>query len=476
MPNLTPGGWLDLLDTRLRERQAHTKLYEDYYNGKHRLAFATVKFRETFGSLFAAFADNWCQLVVDAAVERLKVEGFRFGDDASSDDAAWEIWQKNGLDADSKLAHREAVKCGESYILVDPNGGDPKITVEHPIETIVAMAPGNRRQRLAGLKRWLDADGYLYATLYLPDRVYKFKSQRKAPSYVGYGRVNWQTRPDDSGGPNPLGVVPLIPVCNSPSMMWGGQSDLQQAIPLQDAANKLISDMLVASEFQAFQQRWAAGLELPKDPQTGAILPAAQLEAAVSRMMVSESADTKFGAFPQVDLKPYVSAVEMIVQHLAAQTRTPPHYLLGQSGAFPSGESLQSTETGLVARVEDKQVTFGEAWEEALRLAFRALRDDARASAIGAETIWRDPESRTEGEHIDATLKLQALGVPEEALWERAGFTPQQIKRFRRIKDKEARRLGRLMNGAGASPNGETAPPNGNAPKQAQFPVATTGN
>ena len=53
-----------------------------YYNGEHKMAFTTSQFRQTFGNLFAAFADNWCDLVVDAAAERLRVEGFRFGDTA----------------------------------------------------------------------------------------------------------------------------------------------------------------------------------------------------------------------------------------------------------------------------------------------------------------------------------------------------------------------------------------------------------
>jgi hypothetical protein len=87
-------------------------------------------------------------------------------------------------------------------------------------------------------------------------------------------------------------------------------------------------------------------------------------------------------------------------------------------------------------------VTFGEAWEESLRLAFRAKNDETRANALDAETIWRDPESRTEGQHIDATLKLQALGIPDEALWERAGFTPQQIRRFKKLQAREARETG----------------------------------
>jgi hypothetical protein len=94
----------------------------------------------------------------------------------------------------------------------------------------------------------------------------------------------------------------------------------------------------------------------------------------------------------------------VLIQHVAAQTRTPPHYLLGQSGAFPSGESLKATETGLVAKVKRKQTTFGETWEEAMRLAFllsrrhrarrsRERRDDmgatpSRAARASSSTRW----------------------------------------------------------------------------------------
>ena len=43
-------------------------------------------------------------------------------------------------------------------------------------------------------------------------------------------------------------------------------------------------------------------------------------------------------------------------------TQTAPHYFFLR-GEFPSRESIQSAETGLVVEVEDKQVVFGEAWE-----------------------------------------------------------------------------------------------------------------
>src|SRR6185312_4357732 len=98
------------LADKLDERLPAIERYAAYYQGQHRIAFATSKWRETFGSLFAELSDNWCQLVVDASVERLKVIGFRFGsvDDEVADDDAWGLWQANYLDADSTLAHTEA--------------------------------------------------------------------------------------------------------------------------------------------------------------------------------------------------------------------------------------------------------------------------------------------------------------------------------------------------------------------------------
>ena len=438
----TPPQVLDLLEKRLEDRRGRTARYEAYYAGQHRLSFATSRFREAFGNLFSAFADNWCQLVVDASVERLHVTGFRFGDEQQGDDEAWRIWQANDLDGASMLAHTEAVKCGESYLLVSPNDEDPDvplITVEHPSQVIVAHAPGMRRVRLAALKKWQGDDKHVYATLYLPNTVYRFRSREPVRGDLA-SRIEWVTR--DEAQNNPLGRVPVVPLYNEPSLLGGGMSDLAGVIPLQDACNKLISDMLVASEFAAFRQRWATGIETPRDPETGEALPGKDFLSSVARVWNVEDPEAKFGDFEVTDLGNYVKAIEMIVQHVAAQTRTPPHYLLGQSGAFPSGESLKSTETGLVAKVQRKQVSFSDGYEEAIRLAFLLKGDERRGRAFDAETLWKDPESRTEGEHVDAVLKMASIGVPQEALWERLGASPQEIGRWKDMQTGEAARLG----------------------------------
>jgi hypothetical protein len=433
--------WLYRLARALDEQAAFARVYEGYYSGNHPMQFATSKFRETFGSLFSEFADNWCGVVVDSSVERLSVQGFRFGgtpdDDYAGDDDAWEIWQANSMDADSGLAHLEAVKTGHAYVIVDA-GDPPRITVEHPCEVVVAHAPGDRRRRVAALKRYLDYDRIMHATVYLPEGTYRFRSQ---DAYEGVSGAELRWLPDSPEHvANPFGgIIPVIPLRNNPSMLTGGRSDLDIVIDVQNAINKLVTDMMVASEYSAFRQRWASGIEIPVDPDTGRP-NASRFLSSVSRMWVVEDDTAKFGEFDVTDLGNYVKAVEMLIQHLAAQTRTPPHYLTAGLGQWPSGDSLKASETGLVAKVRRKQLDFSEAWEEAIRLAFYARGDMAKAQATDAEVIWSDPEFRTEGERVDALTKMATLGVPPEALWQRWGATPQEIARWREMDEAQAQR------------------------------------
>lgn len=442
MDPYTPEWWLQRLNRKLSERQTEIRKYDEYYEGIHPLGFATPKYREAFGNLFRSFADNWCDLVVDAVEERLNVEGFRYGEERESDKQAWRIWQANQLDSLSQIAHTESLVNSVSYALVWYDTADaktPTITIEHPSEVIVEDSPGTR-QRLAALKRWLEIDGYLYATLYLPDGVYKFRSsQQFKVETQQVENVQWVVFdiPTEMWPlPNPLGVVPVVPLYNRPRLLHSGVSEIAKIIPLQDAVNKLVTDMLVAAEFGAAPQRWATGLEIPTDPTTGR--PVQAFEHMIDRLWVSGNESTQFGQFSQLDLSVFVNGIEMLVQHIASQTRTPPHYFY-LSGQFPSGESIKSAETGLAAKTRRKQRHYGEAWEEVMRLAFGFIGQKRRAEVMSAETIWGDAESRSESEHIDAVMKRRALNVPLRQLWEDAGYTPQQIERFVEMLEEEKR-------------------------------------
>jgi len=433
----SPLEWLKKLEKQLNRSQRSLSIYDDYYEGRHPLAFATPKFRDAFGIAFREFADNWCDLVVDAVEERLNVEGFRLGTNPEGDKRAWKIWQANQLDAESQLAHTEALINGRAYILVwDGEPGNPSITVEHPTEMVCATAAGNRRVRTAAMKRWLDDSGYIFATLYLPDGLYKFRSRSKVTSnrISTVSPTNWQPREVRSELwplPNPLGVVPVVPLYNRPRLLQPGVSEIAKVIPVQNAINKLVMDMIVASEFGAAPQRWAVGLEVPKDPITGQ--PQEIFKTMLDRLWTAKKTDVKFGEFGATDLTNFVKGIELLVQHVASQTRTPPHYFY-LSGQFPSGESIKSAETGLVAKTRRKMRHFGETWEEVLRLSFRVIGDNRRANVTDSEVIWRDPESRSENQHTDAIIKLKALNVPDEILWEKAGFSPTEIERMKAMR------------------------------------------
>jgi hypothetical protein len=430
-------------------------VFDAYYEGDHRLAFATARFREAFGVLFASIADNWCPLVVDSTAERLEVQGFRFGKQPGANDRAWELWQGNGLDAASDMLHEEAIKLGAGYWLVEPGASRddlPRITFEHPCQAIVAHAPGNLRERLAGLKKWVDDDGFAYANVYLPDRVAKYRSSSKPRAG---SRIQWQ--PIDSGS-NPLGEVPLVEVPNVPTALRGGRSDLKVILPLQDALNKLLSDMLIGSEYQAFPQRVLLGVELPRDPVTGQPTPAVQLMASQSRLwnFDNEEGRARIDQFDAADLNNYVNVRQHLVRGLTAKTRTPPHYVLGEI-VNASGDALTAAETGLVSKTRRKMRPFGERHEDTIRLGFLAMGDKQSAEIRDSETIWRNPESRNEGQAVDAATKLKQLNLPDEVLWERIGMSPQEIARAKALQAAEE-----LLNPTPPP----VPPPNGAAPPE----------
>jgi hypothetical protein len=419
----TASDWLAILSARLDAQITRVAIPEAYYNGDHPLQFATSKFKEAFGNLFSAFADNWCPLVVDAPVERLQIVGFRTTDTPEADNAAWDIWQRNALDVESVIAHTEAGKCGTAYLLVDPNNGDPLITVEHATQMVVAYDPGNRRHRLAALKRWRGDDGYLYATLFLPDYVFRFESKAAQQTH-GSDPIEWRER-DGGGGPNPLGVVPVVPLENAPTLLGGGESDLKPAIPIQNAINKLCTDMLVASEFGAFRQRVLTGVEIPRDPETGRPLGRSEIVAAMSRLWTFESSEAKVYDLNATDLTNFVRAVDMFIQHLAAQTHTPPHYLLGQV-VNASGDALKVAEAGLVSKCQRKILYYSDPWEEAVALALAAK--GRKVASADVQSLWSDPERTSLGELVDAAVKKRTLSVPLEVVWLELGYTPAQIQ------------------------------------------------
>ncbi len=365
----------------------------------------------------------------------LEVQGFRFDAgsaelDQEGDAEAWAIWQANNLDALSVVAHTEAVKCGRAYTMVQPRPGrQPRITIESPMQVIVATEPGDPSERLAALKRFVGDDGYAYSTIYLPNSVHRFRSK----DAVSQTQVEWAPRPDEPAGHNPLGVVPVVALENSPDILDGGRSDLEVATPIQDALNLYCLDMQRSSASHASPQKWATGWKVPR-ALDGTVSNTFALKASVSSVWAAESADTKFGQLSPGDVANYIKPIETYVNHLSTVTGTPAYYINGSSVSNLSADAVKALDTRLVYRGKRKCLSFGDGWEETLRIAFLAKGDTARANAMSAETIWADPESRSLAQTTDAAVKMrESLDVPAEVAWQTVGFSPQQIKQMLRM-------------------------------------------
>ncbi len=457
--------WLSRLGRRLDDRRVRMEQLEDYYCGRQPLAFVSETFKAAFGDRFRIFSANFMSLVVDTHRQRLQVQGIRIGDHRDGDVEAWDWWQRNRLDAESQTAFTEALVKGIVYILVWPDAnGEPEASIESPLQVVVETAPGQSWKRRAAMKRWLGEDAKYHAELYLPDGIYKYVTAQSGLDFS----VNWasiaQWQEDRIKGEpwpiaNKLGIVPIVPLVNrprlngtNPSGLYNtvrvptgavlpddGQSEIAAVMSNQDVINKLRADMVNASDLAAFRQRWLRNWQVEIDEASGQ--PIEPFRAAVDRLWIlpppaadedPNAPEPEFGEFEATDLEPLIAGIQAEIQQLGAISQTPYHYLLPQSGQPPSGDSLKSSETGLVAKVNDSKLHKGEGLEEVVRLT-DAFRGDPRAADMGAEIIWANTESRAEAVHTDAMTKWKGLGIPDEVIWEELGLSPRQIARVKEL-------------------------------------------
>jgi hypothetical protein len=454
-----PAWWLHRLTGCLARDQARMVLMDRYYRGEHPLPFVPRKLRSEFTVMLARSRSNFMRIVVDAPAERLRLQGFRSPDAEDADDELWGWWVDNHMEIDSNIAICDAFKMARAYMSIWRFTGedDARVQVEDPRGTYVDYDQLNRHRRVAALRVWNDDwTGKVRADVWLPDACYQYiadkdkftASQLWPPGWEpGYPIDGVEVRFVDSvtreGAapdlarwcrqwnefaepiPNPYGEIPIVPLVNRASTTGhAGESELDDVYLSQDRINEMLFNRALAAWTSAYRQKWATGLEIPVDEEGE---PVEQFQAAVDRFWSSEDPATRFGSFEATDLGQFIDAIEQDVKHIAVQTRTPRHYLV-ESGQTPSGDSIKSAESGLVAKVLDRQPYFGRSFAEVARLR-RVMLGEMDPPRV--EAIWGDPEFRTLAELTDATIKQLVAGIiPVRVAQERLGFSPTEIERM----------------------------------------------
>jgi hypothetical protein len=447
---------VDILASELGTRAGLVTRNSNYYRGKHPLRFASKEFREYFAEQYAGFSDNWVQPVSDSPVERLTVVGIQAAGQMEADSELWQVWQRNGLDADSQLGFLGAVTSARCHVLVwgDPKNPDlPVVTFEDASSSIVAYEPGSRRRRRAALKMWQDGMCE-YATLYLPTEVWKFErplgpGPKKSPQMAEADKAldAWEpreTEDEPNPQPNPIGVVPMVELPNRPLLAEDPISDVSGVIAMQDAINLLWAQLFTAADFASLAQRIVIGAEVPKMPildangQKVGERPIDLKKFAKDRVLWLENPNAKVDSWPAANLTAYTEVITVAVGHIAAQTRTPQHYLIGKMANL-SGDALLAAETGLVMKAKEKQLWFGQALREVFQLIALAQGERAKADAVaGGMVLWADAETRSIAALTDSLLKLKQVGFPFEFLARRFGLTPTEVSDLMAMREREA--------------------------------------
>jgi len=435
---------------------------ERYYRGEHDLAFATDKFASTFGTLFREFAMNLCPAICDAVRDKLRITGFSVnaGPDISaglveavppqaavqagslrSDGSGLRsdldrIWFRNRMPQRAGEIHKEALKNGDAYAIVwfDPNG-EVTIYPQRAANVVVTYDDERPGSILWAAKYWRTNDKRMRVNIFYPDRIERYVTKKQSDGTLPDAGDLIEVQSTSFGGPpkggtpnaipNPFGVVPVFHFANNADVGCHGLSELAAAIPIQDGLNKSILDMLVAMEFSAFRQRWVAGIEVENDPDSGEAKQ--PFKSGVDQLWVSSDPGTTFGDFNTSNLDQFLKVKDSFRADMASVTGTPLHYFLQTSRGFASGEALKQNETRFLAKVGDRQVSFGQTWADVMSFALRLA---GHGDGVELITNWEDPSPMTEKDILENILLKKQIGVSAEQLIREAGYGDVDVRRM----------------------------------------------
>jgi len=448
------------LYARLNTRRPEIEKAEKYLSGKQPLTFATEEWKKQNASRYDGFADNWCAPVVNAMSERISIAGITDFGTKSRAKSYWDDLRRNQFELGFSQATVTTLAARRSYVIVWGDAdGQPVVSFEHPSMVEIQYDWENPDRRTAAIKSWMD-ETHEYATLYTPSEVFKWERERTTTKPAQKSQVElmapasaasdggWVPRKsagDDWVIPNPMGVVPVVEWSNRRPLLGDPISEIQGVIPMQDFINLLWAYLMLSADYASMDARVILGADPPKTPildEDGKVVgerPVDMKDLREKRLINITGEDAKIDSWKAAALDVFTSAIENAVGHIAAQTRTPPHYLIANKGMSQlSGDAVKALEAGLVSKVRDFARYADASLREVLRL-MAIVKGDAKAAgaALLAQFHWDKVEIRSDAQMADALLKKSQIGYPFEYLLEEEGKSPSQIKRILEMREAE---------------------------------------
>ena len=445
------------------EEESRLHYYERcqrYYEGKH-LIMAPDKYLDMVKKHYKRRI-NYCDLVVEAPVSRMVIDSL-VCDEPTAKEALEEVWKYNRMDAKTIKIHRNAIKKGDAFAQVWPHFPKGSTTPDRyeikflTPDIVLPIYESDDSESLAMVrKQWVsfDANGQPVAHkwLFYPDRIERYYAplnrETVRMSVDDFTNVGWtEYTADGFSGviDNPYGMIPIIHFRNKEDDSPFGTSELHNAFEIQDSINSLAVDLMRTAEFQAFKQRFVTGVEeeeLPTNPDTGR--KELQSNPGDVWRFGGEAGQVNVGELTAADPSGILASIDNMVKHLANVTRTPENILTG-NGTASSGFALAKLEAPLLDKVREKQVSFGNAYEDLNKLLLIMLQyhgDIPQGELPETSIEWETSTTQSaEEKFADAQRKqiLKQNNVISAKQWAlEEGYTEDEITQMQTDMQSEA--------------------------------------
>lgn len=416
----------DMWQMHMDERLGFDRIYEytKGIRGKPEVPEGTGKEVKELAELSVM---NVLSGIRDTFTRNLSVVGYRRAN-ATENDPAWAMWQRNRMDARQKEVHKPAVTYGCSYVTALNGDRGPVFRIRSPRQLLATYRdPTLDAWPQYGFEVWIDrtdAKPRRVGMLLDDEMVYPFDMGEVRPLPRDPDRLHAMVV-SEFGEPYAHGatyegepVCPIVRYVNDRDADDWIVGEIAPLIDDQRAINSVNFDRLIVSRFGAFPQRVISGWSGTRNEV---------LAASASRVWTFEDETVKAQTFAPASIEGYTALIEAMKAGMYEKAGLSP----AKSGKLINlaAEALALAEKDETEKLNDKRESLGESHEQLLRLGAEMDGDDATAIDSGAEVVWRDTSARSLAAVIDGITKLAGAGVPIAPLLPMVpGVTQQQVR------------------------------------------------
>lgn len=453
------------------ELQKNILLARNYYDGIQTVVLSARAMEFLGMHKENTFKLNVCRTIVTAVSNELNLIGFdtnekvKEGEVKVKKQAQWaaEIFDKNKLASLQDSVHEFALSDCETFVIVEWDGEEKFPRMIHNQRFIDTEVGGDgmgvwmvyengdpNQKPLYAVKQWIETEfsngtpvSNTRRTVYFPDRIERWVFKNGIWEHFEEEGKEWPIPWKDKQG-EPLG----IPVFHFKNKSLNAEH--WDAIPMQDAINKTLVDILAAGDLTAFKSFFGIGFYPTIDGKEPNADGSNVMKMGPGQFNGTMNApgEAEFHEVEGADVTPMVNTLTQLILITAQITDTPVSRFI-TTAAIASADTIKAQESQLKKKAIDRRDLFSTPWSGAMAMG-RKLQNlyttDGFDEAVQFISLWKNSESLDE-----LAQKRETLGIPQEQLWLEAGYTADQISIMKATPEYRVKYEAELWEGATAA-------------------------